>query len=55
MMFIETAVKNYVMECFFEIEEAESIQEMCGGRKAPKKVSLFNPVCAERNRTNLGE
>lgn len=58
MMFIETAVKNYALECILDIDRSENIQDMfersvCGYGSFPASANIDDKKKAQRNKLNL--
>jgi len=58
MMFIETAVKNYALECILEIDRSESIQAMydkavCGYSSAPSNATEESKKKCQQRKLNL--
>ncbi|MBR2481781.1 MAG: Abi family protein, partial [Oscillospiraceae bacterium] len=58
IMFIETAVKNYALECILEIDNSESIQAMydkavCGYHNAPPTATVEEKNKFQKRKLNL--
>lgn len=58
IMFIETAIKNYALECILDISHSESIQGMfdnvvCGYANSPLTADIKTKKKAQRNKLSL--